>query len=123
VTDNGPAEGDLLQRAATRVSGNEGFVAAAFRAWCGDELNLRAVADELGCNVAAAVHAALCRKPRLDSFRADVVAIAESSCVDAQRLGVLLRQAASIAAFRSGGGGQLLVAARDTADDTKEPKT
>jgi hypothetical protein len=122
VTDNAPDEGALLQRAAARVSHDDGFVAAAFRAWCGDELAFEAVAGELGCSVSAAVHASLCRKPRLDSFGADVEAIAESSGVDAQRLGALLRQAASIAAFRSGGGRQVLAAARDTPDGAKEPK-
>jgi len=122
VTGEKPDSATLLQRAAARVSRDDAFVAAAFRQWCGDELDLEAIARELACDRSAAVLAAFCRKPRLDRFRNDVSAIAQSCRVDSNRLSELLRQAASIAAFRAGAGHQLLAAARDTPDDPEEPK-
>jgi hypothetical protein len=118
-----PGSDALLERAAKRVSDNETFVASAFRAWCGAQLDLEAVATRLACTRLAAVHVALCRRPRSETFRADVAAIAAASGVDEGRLGGLLREIASLAAFRRGGGQQILAAARDAPNDSKEPKS
>lgn len=109
-----------LMRAAARVSHDETFVAATFREWCGDTLDVDAVATELGCEASAVVRAALCTSPRAESFGADVQAIAKASGIAPERLIAFLREAASIAAFRSGNGGQLLAAARDNPEDGGE---
>jgi len=105
-----------------RVANDDVFLAAAFRAWCGDRLDLDAVAVTLACARSAVIQAALCKRPRPQAFRADVAAIAASAGVDEARLAALLREAASLAAFRKAGGQQLLAAARDAPDGSKEPK-
>jgi hypothetical protein len=106
-----------------RVADDQAFLGAAFREWCGDRLDLDAVAVTLACPRSAVVQAALCRRPRPETFRADVEAIAASAGVDEVRLAALLRESASLAAFRRGVGQQLLAAARDVPDRSKEPES
>jgi hypothetical protein len=113
----------MLERAAMRVANDEAFLAAAFRAWCGDQLDLDAVALTLACARSAVIQAAFCRRPRAEAFRADVAAIAASAGVDEARLASLLREVASLVALRRSGGQQLLAAARDAPDGPKEPKS
>lgn len=121
MTDGAPDTSVLLERAAIRVSIDDAFVAAMFRTWCGDALDLDAVAASLACDRAAAVRAALCRSPREESFRADVAAIARASGIEEYRLAAVLRESASIGAFRRSTGNELLAAARDVPDDSEEP--
>ena len=118
-----PGTDVLLERAVMRVANNEAFLASVFRAWCGEQLDLDAVAAALECTKVAVVHAALCQRPRADAFRADVAAIASSVGVDEGRLAGLLREVSSLAAFRRGGGQQVLAAARNIPDGSKEPES
>jgi hypothetical protein len=53
-------------------------------------------------------------------FRADVAAIAAVGALDESALAGVLREAASIEAFRSSKGQQVLAAARDVPDDKKD---
>ncbi len=122
MTHQAPDPNALLERAAARVSSDDTFVAAMFRTWCGDELDLDAVSAALGCGRAGIVRAALCRRPRAESFRADVAAVAASAGIDEYRLAALIRESASLVAFRRGSGQQLLAAARDQPDDAGEPE-
>lgn len=122
MTDEGPDALALLERAAVRISNDDAFVATMFRSWCGDEIDLGAVSSRLGCQREAAARAALCRRPRAASFRADVAAIAAATGIAELRLASLLREGASLAAFRQGTGEQLLAAARDAPDGNEEPE-
>lgn len=122
MTDQRPETDALLERAAIRVSNDDAFLAAMFRGWCGSQLDLEAVSATLACARAATVRAALCRRPRAESFRADVAAIAASTGIDEHRLAALIRESASLAAFRRGGGQQLLAAARDAPNGSKDPE-
>lgn len=122
MKEQSPLPAALLERATSRVSSEDTFVAGTFRAWCGPQLDLDAVAAGLGCSREAAVRAALCRYPRSDSFQADVQAIANASGIDSQRLAAMLREGASLAAFRRGPTQRMLAAARDAPDEPEEPK-
>jgi hypothetical protein len=53
-------------------------------------------------------------------FRADVAAIAAVAALDESALAGVLREAASIEAFRASKGQQILAAARDVPDDKKD---
>jgi hypothetical protein len=121
MTEAGPDSSALLERAAVRVSSDDAFLASMFRAWCGDRLDLEEISEKLACDRAAAVHAALSRRPRTESFRADVAAIAASAGIDEHRLAALLRESASLEVFRRGVGQEVLAAARDAPDGSKEP--
>ncbi len=118
-----PGTDILLERAVMRLANNEAFLAYAFRAWCGEQLDLDAVTATLKCAKVAVVNAALCQQPRSDTFRADVAEIANSVGIEEERLARLLREVSSLAAFRRGGRHQILAAARDPADSAKEPES
>jgi DNA topoisomerase IB len=105
-----------------RAADGDGFLASVFRAWCGGPLDLDAVAATLTCGRSAVVRAALCRSPRAESFRTDVAAIATTAAIDESALAALLRETASLEAFRKPGSQQILAAARDVPDDGEEPK-
>lgn len=122
MTDQAPPASVLLERAVVRISQDDAFVGALFRRWCGDSLDLDAVAASLACDRADVVRAGLCRSPREESFRADVAAIAGAAGIEEYRLAALLRESASIGAFRRSTGTQLLAAARDVPDTPEEPK-
>jgi DNA topoisomerase IB len=121
VNEIEPGGDALLERAAIRAADGEGFLASVFRVWCGGPLDLAAVAETLSCARAAVVRAALCRRPRAESFRTDVSAIATTTAIDEAALAGLLREAASLEAFRKSAGQQILAAARDAPDDGEEP--
>lgn len=117
-----PSKEAMLERAAERVSNDEVFVASALRNWAGGRLDLDAVMAFLGCDRASALQLALCRRPQAaaPTFRGDISKIAAHARVDETRLLSLLREAASIAAFRRADGAQVLAAARDNRGPKKD---
>jgi hypothetical protein len=115
-----PSKEELLERAALRVAEDEAYVAFDFRTWTGGTLDWDAVSDFLHCARTAAVKVSLCRRPAPLSFKADASKIAALGGVDENLLIDLLRQAASLKAFRASGGSQLLVAARDAPSELAE---
>lgn len=117
-----PSREEMLERAAARVADDEAFVASALRDWGGGHLDLDGAASFLGCTRKAVVQLALCRRPlgMSKSFRQDVAQIAAHTCIDETRLLELMREAASIAAFRKSDGAQMLAAARDDRGPKKD---
>jgi hypothetical protein len=115
VNPRAPSKEAMLDRAALRVADDDTFVASALRDWAGGRLDLDAVTSFLGCDRASATKLALCRRPQptAPDFRGDVAKIAAYAGVDETRLLALLREVASIVAFRKADGAQLLAAARD----------
>ena len=122
MTPRAPSKEALLERAAARIADDEVFLASALRDWSGGQLDLDAVATFLGCTREAVVRLALCRRPHAaaTTFRADVTKVAVHAGVDEARLLGLLREAASIAAFRKSDGSQVLAAARDDRGPRKD---
>jgi hypothetical protein len=112
----------MLERVAARVADDDAFVASALRDWAGGHLDLESAASFLGCGRKAVLQLALCRRPpgMSTSFRREVAQIAAYTCIDEMRLLELLREAASIAAFRRSDGAPILAAARDARDPKKE---
>ncbi len=119
-----PSRETLLERSVLRVANDETFLASDLRVWAGGTLDLDALATFLGCTREGVVKVSLCRRPdpAAASFRPDILKIAVHAGVDEQRLLELVREAASLAAFRKSDGTQLLAAARDdrTNDDKDE---
>lgn len=117
-----PSREGLLDRAAARVADDGAFMASALRDWGGGHLDLETAASFLGCTRDAIVELALCRRPvgTSKAFRQEVAQIAARACVDETRLLELLREAASIAAFRKSDGVQMLAAARDSRGPKKD---
>src|SRR5262245_45749836 len=118
-----PTAEEMLERAALRVAGDETFIASLLREWCGGELDFEAIARFLGCPRASVVKLALCRRPPASMFQSDVKRIATHASVDEARLVPLLREAASLAAFRSSTGSQMLAAARDDRGPKKDDES
>lgn len=114
--------GVLTERAAMRLAHDDAFLASIFRNWCNGALNLDSIAAALNCTREAVISAALCTRPRAISFKQDIDAVAAHSNIDPVRLASLLREVASIAAFRSGSNQQLLTAARDAPPDSDDSK-
>jgi hypothetical protein len=107
----------FIERAAMRVAYDDAFIASNFRDWCNGVLDLDAIAVVLSCTREAVVRAALCTRPRAGSFKQDTDAVAAHASIDPIRLATLLREVASVAAFRKGSNQQLLAAARDAPPD------
>lgn len=115
-----PSKAELLERAILKVANNEKYVAADFRRWTGGSLNLNAVSEFLRCDRATVVKIGLCLRPSSTSFRAETVKIAALGGVDEQLLMALLREAASLSAFRASGESPLMAAARDARAEESE---
>jgi hypothetical protein len=118
-----PSKAELLERAILKVANEEKYVASDFRIWTGGKLNLDAVSEFLHCNRATVIKIGLCLRPSPTSFRTDTAKIAAFGAVDEQLLIDLLRQAASLSAFRSSGESPVMAAARDArVDESENPK-
>lgn len=120
MSPRAPTAEEMLEQAAMRVACDETFIALLLREWCGGNLDFEAVASFLGCARASVVKLALCRRPPASTFLSDAKKIAAYASVDEPRLLALLREAASLAAFRSSTGSQILAAARDDRDPKKD---
>jgi hypothetical protein len=125
VNPRAPSKEAMLERAVMRVADDETFVASVLRDWGGGRLDLDATTSFLGCDRSAAIQLALCRRPETTApaFRSDVAKIAAHAGVDENRLLGLLREAASIAAFRKADGAQMLAAARDDRGPKRDGET
>jgi hypothetical protein len=115
-----PSKAELLERAILKVANDEKYVASDFRIWTGGSLNLDAVSEFLHCNRATAVKIGLCLRPSSSSFRADTVKIAALGGVNEHLLMGLLREAASLSAFRASRESPLMAAARDARVEESE---
>jgi hypothetical protein len=115
-----PSKAELLERAIVKVANDEKYVASDFRIWTGGSLNLEAISEFLHCNRGTVVKIGLCLRPSPTSFRADTVKIAALGGVDEQLLMGLLREAASLSAFRAAVESPLMAAARDARVDESE---
>jgi hypothetical protein len=116
-----------LKRAVSSARGNPFFMGHALAQYeTLHKIESDRLAEWLGCTSEAFAHLALCRKPNdtEDRFRNDVRRIAEYIDCEADKLVRLLRDVASISAFKEEippEEGGFLMAARDRRESKKNP--
>jgi hypothetical protein len=84
-----------------------------------------AVQRLLGVSENAYYHLALCNRPRSDLFKSDIESLAEHIGIEERSLLALVRRVEALEAFRyytAAGGGQVVAAARDVAEEQESYK-